>query len=98
MAKGTIIKSVKDALAVGSSIIESAKNEIVWLLPPAMVVFAAQYSIAKKSKNLIENGGHIRSIFQISPQYAEMAQSLLDIGENIRHVDQYRRGVLPRWR
>jgi hypothetical protein len=89
MAKGTIIKSVKDALAVGSSIIESAKNEIVWLLPPAMVVFAAQYSIAKKSKNLIENGGHIRSIFQISPQYAELAQSLLDIGENIRHVDQY---------
>jgi hypothetical protein len=90
MVKETIIESVKDALAVGSSIIENAKNEIVWLLPPAMVVFAAQYGIPNKSKTLIENGGHIKSIFQISSQYVELARSLLDIGENLRHVDQYR--------
>lgn len=41
MANGTIIGSVKDALAVGSNIILSAKSEIVWLLPPSMVIFAA---------------------------------------------------------
>jgi hypothetical protein len=89
MAKGTIVESVKDALAVGSNIIESAKNEIVWLLPPSMVIFAAQYGIPKKSKNLIEHGGHVRSIFPISSQYVEFAQSLLDIGENLRHLDHY---------
>jgi hypothetical protein len=89
MAKGTIIESVKDALAVGSNIIESAKSEIVWLLPPSMVIFAAQYGIPNKSKTLIEHGGHIRSIFQISSQYVELAQSLLDIGENLRHLNQY---------
>jgi len=89
MAKGTIIESVKDALAVGSNIIESTKNEVVWLLPPSMVVFAAQYGIPKKSKTLIEHGGHIRSIFHISSQYIEFAQSLLDIGENLRHLEQY---------
>jgi hypothetical protein len=37
MAKATIIESVKDSLYVGSNLIENAKNEIVWLLPPAMV-------------------------------------------------------------
>jgi beta-lactamase superfamily II metal-dependent hydrolase len=66
---------------VGSNLIENAKNEIVWLLPPAMVVFAAQFDIANKSKTLVENGGQIRSIFHISSQYVELAQSLLDIGK-----------------
>jgi hypothetical protein len=89
MANGTIIGSVKDALAVGSTIIESAQSEIVWLLPPSMVIFAAQYGISNKSKTLIEHGGHIKSIFHISSQYVELAQSLLDIGENLRHLDQY---------
>jgi hypothetical protein len=89
MAKGTIIESVKDALAVGSNIIESAKSEIVWLLPLSIVIFAAQYGIPNKSKTLIEHGGHIKSIFHISSQYVELAQSLLDIGENLRHLDQY---------
>jgi hypothetical protein len=89
MAKGTVIESVKDALIVGSNLIQSAKNEVVWLLPPAMVIFAAQYGIPNKSKILIENGGHIRSIFHISPQYVELARPLLDIGEHLRHVDHY---------
>jgi hypothetical protein len=89
MAKGTIIESVKDALAVGSNIIESAKSEVVWLLPLSIVIFAAQYGIPNKSKTLIEHGGHIKSIFHISSQYVELAQSLLDIGENLRHLDQY---------
>ncbi|HEX7514786.1 MAG TPA: hypothetical protein VF393_04260 [archaeon] len=57
MANGTIIGSVKDALAVGSNVIESAKNEIEWLLPPSKVIFAAQYGIPNKSKTLIEHGG-----------------------------------------
>jgi hypothetical protein len=89
MANGTLIGSFKDALAVGSNIIESAQSEIVWLLPPSMVIFAAQYGIPNKSKTLIEHGGHIKSIFHISSQYVELAQSLLDIGENLRHLDQY---------
>ena len=89
MARGTIVESVKDALAVGSNIIESAKSEIVWLLPPSMVIFAAQYGIPNKAKTLIEHGGHVKSIFHISSQYVELAQSLLDIGENLRHLDQY---------
>jgi hypothetical protein len=89
MPQGTIIGSIRDTLAVGSNIIESAKNEIVWLLPPAMVVFAAQYELPKKSKMQIENGIRIRSIFHISSPYVELARSLLDIGEDLRHINQY---------
>lgn len=89
MAKGTIVESIKDALAVGSSVIESAKNEVVWLLPPNLLVFADQYDITSKSKKLIENGGHVRGVFRITSPYVELARSRLAIGEDLRHVDHY---------
>ena len=89
MAKGTVIESVKDALAVGSSIIESAQIETAWLLPPTMLVFAAQYGLTRKSKTLIQNGGRVRGVFSISSPYVEVVRSLLDIGEDVRHVDEY---------
>jgi hypothetical protein len=89
MAKGIIVSNVKDAIAVGSDIIESATNEIVWVLPPEMVVLSAHYGLPEKSKMLIEKGGRVRSIFRISYPFIELARSLLDIGENLRHIDKY---------
>ena len=89
MAKGTIVTSVKDALAVGSNIMESATNEIVWLLPPEMLVFSVHYGLPEKSKTLIEKGGQVRGIFRISSPFIELARLLMDIGENVRHVDHY---------
>jgi hypothetical protein len=89
MAKGTIINSVKDALAVGSSIIESAKNEIVWLLPPEMLIFSDQFGLTNKCQTLIENGGRVRGITKITGVYSKVIQRLVDIGEEIRHVDRY---------
>ena len=89
MAKGTIVESVKDALAVGSGIIESAKSEVAWLLPPNLLVFADQFDITSKTKMLIENGGRVKGVFHISSSHVELARSRLDIGEDVRHVDQY---------
>ena len=89
MAKGTIIESVKDALAVGSNIIESAKSEIVWLLPPEMLIFASQFGLTDKCKTLIENGGRVRGITRVTKTYAKVTGELLDIGEEVRHVDRY---------
>jgi hypothetical protein len=53
MASGTIIESVKDAIAVGATIIESAEKEVVWLVPGPVLVFAAQYHLNESSKALI---------------------------------------------
>ena len=89
MAKGTIVESIKDALAVGSNIIESAKTEVAWLLPPNLLVFADQYDITSESKKLIENGGYVKGVFRITSPYVELARSRLAIGEDLRHVDQY---------
>jgi hypothetical protein len=89
MAEKIIIESVTDALAVGSSIIESAKNEIVWLLPPEMLIFSDQFGLTNKCQTLIENGGRVRGITKITSVYSKVIQRLVDIGEEIRHVDRY---------
>jgi len=89
MAKGTIIESVTDSLAVGSNIIESAKSEIVWLLPPEMLIFASQFGLTDKCKAFIENGGRVRGITGITNTYAKVIGKLLDDGGEVRHVDRY---------
>ncbi|MGB9371222.1 MAG: hypothetical protein WCB79_04740 [Halobacteriota archaeon] len=89
MAKRTIIESVKDAIAVGSTIVESAEKEILWLLPPAMLIFSGQFSLTEKSKMLIEKGGRIRGITEISAPYFDVVREHLNIGEDVRLIDQY---------
>jgi hypothetical protein len=90
MAHKTILENVKDVIAAGSSVVESARSEIIWILPPQMMVFAGQFGLTDKSKMLIEKGGRVRGITQISVTYLNVVRDLLDIGEDVRHVDQYR--------
>ena len=89
MSGKVVIESVTDALAVASNVVESATNEIVWLLPPEMLVFSTQFGIAEKCKTLIENGGRVRGITQITGTYRNVIQMRLDYGEEIHHVDRY---------
>jgi hypothetical protein len=89
MAGKVIVESVTDALAVASNILESAKSEIVFLLPPEMLVYAAEFDLSKKTKALIENGGRVRGITNVTATYAKVIQKLLENGEEIRHVDRY---------
>ena len=69
MVRETIVESVKDAIAVGSTIIESAEREIAWLIPAPMLVMAAKYNV--KAKSLIQKGGRVRGITTISSPYVE---------------------------
>jgi hypothetical protein len=89
MARGTIVKSIKDAIAVASTIIESAEREIAWLVPAPMLAIGAPYNIDEKSKVLIQKGGRARAITSISPPYVETVRQHLDFGEDVRHVEKY---------
>jgi hypothetical protein len=90
MVYKTILENVKDVVAAGSSVVESATNEIIWLLPPQMLVFARQFGLTDKSKMFIKKGGRVRGITQISAPDVRVVRELLDIGEDVRHIDQYR--------
>jgi hypothetical protein len=87
MVRETIIDTVKDAIAVASTVIESAERELAWLLPAPMLVMGAQYNI--KSKGLIQKGGRVRGITTISPPYVETVRELLDTGVDMRHLENY---------
>jgi hypothetical protein len=89
MANGTIVKSVTDVLAICSDIFESAENEIVYISPPSLLVFASQYGINDKEIMFIQNGGHVRGIADFSHPYVEVIRENLAIGENVRHYSRY---------
>ncbi len=87
MVRGTIVESVKEAIAVVSGVIESAEREIAWLLPAPMLVMAAQYNVG--SKGLIQKGGRVRGITTISSPYVKTVSELLDTGVDVRHIENY---------
>jgi hypothetical protein len=89
MTDGTIIKSVTDAIAVISRIVESAENEVAWLVPRPSLVYALHYNIIEQSKMLIQSGVRIRGIVDFSYPYIDIIQKLLDAGQDVRHFDKH---------
>ncbi len=87
MVSETIIENVKDTIAVCSTIIEAAEREIAWLLPAPLLVIAAQYHV--ETKGLIQKGGQVRGITTISSLYVETVRGLLDMGVDVRHINDY---------
>ena len=84
-----ILKSVREIVTVSISSLTSAEKELLFVVPADMLVIASLYGINEESKKLIECGGRVRGISDISYTYIEPAQELLNIGEDIRHYDQY---------
>jgi hypothetical protein len=80
---------MKDAIAVASIIIQSAERELAWLVPAPLLAMGAPYNLEEKSKVLIQKGGRVRAITTISSPYVETVRRHLDIGEDVRHVEQY---------
>jgi hypothetical protein len=89
MTIGKVVKSTKDILAISSNIIESAENEVVWLAPPVLLFYASKYDVKEKEKTLIQKGGRMRGITDISYPYVDVMRERLDIGEEVRHYGQY---------
>ena len=89
MADGTIITSVVDILAICSSIIESAENEVVYLSPLSLLVLAPQFSLTEKTKVFIRKGGRMRGIADISYPYIGKIRDSLDNGVDVHHFHQY---------
>jgi hypothetical protein len=90
MVHKTLLEDVRDVIAASLSLFESAQNDIIWLLPPQMLDFASQFGLTNQAKPLIEKGGTVRGITEISGTNLRVVRELLDVGEDVRHVDQYR--------
>jgi hypothetical protein len=85
MANGTIITSVTDALAICSSIIESADSEVVYISPPSLLALGPQFGLGERTKMLVQRAGSVRGISDFSYQYIGEMREGLDIGADVRH-------------
>ncbi|HXY88219.1 MAG TPA: helix-turn-helix domain-containing protein [Candidatus Acidoferrales bacterium] len=84
-----IIKSIKELIAIGTSLVASLERELMYVIPGEMLIFATLYGLTG-TKKLIKNGGQVRVITNISHSTIESAQQLSDIGEDVRHYNKYR--------
>ncbi|MDD1720903.1 MAG: hypothetical protein LUP95_02850 [Euryarchaeota archaeon] len=87
MPSGTVINSVEDTVAVILKIIETAKHDIVFLLPPSLFSIAGTYNTVQRAKPFIDKGGVLRGITVISRENIEEVRMRLDIGVDMRHSD-----------
>ena len=88
MASGVVINSVRDALAVALQILESAQEELVWLIPPSINSLSRNYDFVEKARAFIQQGGASRGIVPISQANVGEVQMSLKNGEDVRHSDE----------
>jgi hypothetical protein len=83
-----ILKRIKEVIEASMSIVASIEKR--WLLvdPPIALVVSSLYGVIEGSEKLMERGGIVGIITDISYPYIESAQQHLDVGEDIRHYDQ----------
>jgi sugar-specific transcriptional regulator TrmB len=83
-----IIKSVKELVSIGTSFVESLEKELMYVVPGGMLVVASLFGIVG-TKKLIDQGGRVRVVTNISYSTIEPVKQLLNIGEDVHHFDKY---------
>jgi sugar-specific transcriptional regulator TrmB len=94
-----IIKSVKELVAVASSLVTSLQEGFLFVTPADTIALASLFGITEAAKKVIGRGGEVRGITNVSYPIIGAVQELLDIGEDVRHLEGYRGiyfGVLDR--
>ncbi len=88
MPSGFIIRDVKDVLAAALQILESAQEEVAWLIPASVNSLSITVGFVEAVRAFIEKGGVSRGVVQMSPANVEEIKMFLNAGENIRHSDE----------
>jgi hypothetical protein len=89
MPAGTVVTSVKDAIAVILRIFESANREIVFITPPSFMELSANYASMEGAERFIRNGGVVRGILPVSRDDVIEVRMRLDTGYHLRHSDLF---------
>lgn len=88
MPAGMVINNLKDALATIVEILESAQNEIAFLVHPSVFSIAgASYDTMPRAKRFIQNGGRLRGVTTVTRTNIEETKMRLAMGEDLRHSD-----------
>jgi sugar-specific transcriptional regulator TrmB len=84
-----IIKSVKELVAAAIPLVDSMQEEWLVVVPGLATVIASLFGINDAAAALIQRGGKVRTLVDISYPIIDNVQELLHIGEEVRHTDQH---------
>lgn len=87
-----MMKSNKELVAAAIPLIESMKEEWLIAVPGLATVVASLFGINDAAAEFIQRGGRVRTIVDISYPIIDNVRELLQIGEEVRHIDRH--GVL----
>jgi hypothetical protein len=87
-----IIRSTKELVTLAIPLIESMEEEWLVTAPGLATVVASLFGINDAAAEFIQRGGNVKTIVDISCPIINNVQELLNIGEEVRHID--RRGVM----
>jgi len=82
-------KSVKEVIPLMMSGVTSLEKELLYILPRPALVIMSRFGVQEAAKKIIERGGRIRSICDVTYPIIEHVQELLDMGQDVRHFNQY---------
>jgi sugar-specific transcriptional regulator TrmB len=84
-----IIKSNKELVAATIPLLDSMQEEWLLAVPGLATVVASLFGINDAAAEFIQRGGKVRTIVDISYPYIDNVRELLQIGEEVRHIDQH---------
>ncbi|MGZ4908657.1 MAG: hypothetical protein ACXV5F_08420, partial [Halobacteriota archaeon] len=85
-----VIKSIRELVSVTTSLVLSAHNGWVIVMPPDMMIISETFGVHEEAKKLIERGGAIKAISDINYADIAPAQRFVDSGEDLRHCSSYK--------
>ncbi|MFZ0926349.1 MAG: helix-turn-helix domain-containing protein [Halobacteriota archaeon] len=84
-----IIKSNKELIAAVIPLLDSMKQEWLAAVPGLATVIASLFGINDAAAEFIQRGGKVKTIVDISHPIIDNVRELLQIGEEVRHIDEH---------
>jgi hypothetical protein len=84
-----IIKSIKELAAAALPLLNSMKEEWLVATPGLATVVASLFGVNDAAAEFIQRGGKLRTIVDISYPIIDNVRELLQIGEEVRHIDKH---------
>jgi hypothetical protein len=83
------MKSIKELVAAALPFLDAMNEKWLVATPGLATVVASLFGINDAAAEFIKRGGKVRTIVDISYPVIDNVQELLQVGEEVRHIDQH---------
>jgi len=84
-----VLKTIKEIVSAATPVIEATQKEFLWVVPESGLVSASLW-FNEAAKGIIQRGGNVRGMTDITYSAIPLVQEVIEIGEEVRHFGGYR--------